>query len=165
MLTTLTPGPDRCTSYRWASHVSLTAIVTQKRLVTLVPATLLPQNHVWQKRYRHQQRSAPSLAASWLNVVWAHILHDGWMGTRNKDNKMSRIHVGYHHLILQFLRHFFYSGIAGLKEVQIFINWDNLILKIKNTRLERMFEHRGHLCLVFESMRWVVTNRQVILSV
>ena len=48
---------------------------------------------------------------------------------------------------------------AGLKEVQ-------MLNKLKQAdpddkkhvvRLERTFEHRGHLCLVFESLRYVFT--------
>jgi hypothetical protein len=44
---------------------------------------------------------------------------------------------------------------AGLKEIQILqkIQAADLDDKRHLIRLERTFEHRGHLCLVFESMR------------
>lgn len=53
---------------------------------------------------------------------------------------------------------------AGLKEVQ-------MLNKLKQAdpddkkhvvRLERTFEHRGHLCLVFESLRCVFTEPRVL---
>ena len=45
---------------------------------------------------------------------------------------------------------------AGLKEVQILnkLRQSDPDDKKHIVRLERTFEHRGHLCLVFESMRW-----------
>jgi serine/threonine-protein kinase PRP4 len=44
---------------------------------------------------------------------------------------------------------------AGLKEVQILNKLKQADPEDKKhiVRLERSFEHRGHLCLVFESMR------------
>jgi serine/threonine-protein kinase PRP4 len=44
---------------------------------------------------------------------------------------------------------------AGLKEVQILNKLKQADPEDKKhiVRLERTFEHRGHLCLVFESMR------------
>ena len=46
---------------------------------------------------------------------------------------------------------------AGLKEAQILNKLKQADPEDKKhvVRLERTFEHRGHLCLVFESLRWV----------
>ena len=46
---------------------------------------------------------------------------------------------------------------AGLKEVQILnkLRQSDPEDKKHVVRLERTFEHRGHLCLVFESLRFV----------
>lgn len=46
---------------------------------------------------------------------------------------------------------------AGQKEIQILnkLNQADPEDKKHIVRLERTFEHRGHLCLVFESMRYV----------
>lgn len=47
---------------------------------------------------------------------------------------------------------------AGLKESAILTKLQLADPEDKKhiVRLERTFEHRGHLCLVFESMRWVI---------
>lgn len=47
---------------------------------------------------------------------------------------------------------------AGLKEVQILHKLKQADPEDKKhiIRLDRTFEHRGHLCLVFESMRCVI---------
>lgn len=58
---------------------------------------------------------------------------------------------------------------AGLKEVQILNKLRQADPDDKKhvVRLERTFEHRGHLCLVFESLRYVggvVLRRDLIHS-
>ena len=55
---------------------------------------------------------------------------------------------------------------AGLKEVQILNKLKQADPDDKKhiVRLERTFEHRGHLCLVFESMRYVSHSRAVLLK-
>ena len=49
---------------------------------------------------------------------------------------------------------------AGLKEVQILNKLRQADPEDKKhvVRLERTFEHRGHLCLVFESLRFVLVS-------
>ena len=53
---------------------------------------------------------------------------------------------------------------AGLKEVQILNKLKQADPEDKKhiVRLERTFEHRGHLCLVFESMRFVLSSSQLM---
>jgi hypothetical protein len=48
---------------------------------------------------------------------------------------------------------------AGLKEVQVLNKLKQADPEDKRhiVRLERTFEHRGHLCLVFESLRSVIS--------
>lgn len=49
---------------------------------------------------------------------------------------------------------------AGLKEAQILNKLKEADPEDKKhiVRLERTFEHRGHLCLVFESLRYVTSS-------
>jgi hypothetical protein len=53
---------------------------------------------------------------------------------------------------------------AGLKEVQILNRLKQADPDDKRhlVRLERTFEHRGHLCLVFESLRFILFSSLII---
>ena len=53
---------------------------------------------------------------------------------------------------------------AGLKEVQILNKLRQADPEDKKhiVRLDRTFEHRGHLCLVFESMRFVEVSVVIV---
>lgn len=53
---------------------------------------------------------------------------------------------------------------AGLKEVQILNKLKQADPEDKKhiVRIERTFEHRGHLCIVFESLRWVIGHHWLI---
>lgn len=69
---------------------------------------------------------------------------------------MPRIYVGFASLELAIsLTFLLFRYRAGLKEVQILNKLRQADPEDKKhiVRLERTFEHRGHLCLVFESMR------------
>ena len=72
---------------------------------------------------------------------------------------MSRFHVRSLFFLFYPSRKLIFRGRyrAGLKEVQILNKLKQADPDDKKhiVRLERTFEHRGHLCLVFESMRYV----------
>ena len=53
---------------------------------------------------------------------------------------------------------------AGLKEVQILSKLKQADPDDKKhiVRLERTFEHRGHLCLVFEALRYVIPSSSIV---
>jgi hypothetical protein len=53
---------------------------------------------------------------------------------------------------------------AGLKEVQILSKLKQADPDDKKhiVRLERTFEHRGHLCLVIEALRYVIPSSSIV---
>lgn len=63
-------------------------------------------------------------------------------------------------LFTMFILIYLYRYRAGLKEVQILNKLKQADPDDKKhlVRLERTFEHRGHLCLVFEALRSVVSS-------
>jgi serine/threonine-protein kinase PRP4 len=97
------------------------------------------------------------------NVVRARVLQEAGESGKEVAIKIIRSQES---MLVSFKSRFvfvtenFFRYRAGLKEVQILNKLRQADPDDKKhiVRLERTFEHRGHLCLVFESMRCVITR-------
>jgi serine/threonine-protein kinase PRP4 len=97
------------------------------------------------------------------NVVRARVLH-GEIGDAGKEVAIKIVrHQESMYVLFLLLVEIGVDGLfryrAGLKEVQILNKLKQADPDDKKhiVRLERTFEHRGHLCLVFESLRCVLS--------
>ncbi|KAF6741573.1 CMGC/DYRK/PRP4 protein kinase [Ephemerocybe angulata] len=90
------------------------------------------------------------------NVVRARVLRDEF--GREIDPAAAAAQGGFRDVAIKIVRCQEAMYKAGLKEAQILQKLRNMDLEDKKhvVRLERTFEHRGHLCLVFENLRCVV---------
>lgn len=104
------------------------------------------------------------------NVVRARVLH-GEIGEAGKEVAIKIVRHQESMYVLLFLVPVEIKADvvsrykAGLKEVQILHKLKQADPDDKKhiVRLERTFEHRGHLCLVFESLRYVLYEHQAII--